>query len=83
MIFLTAIPAEEGPMIERHLTISTLREPRPSRYENVSKPARVVPFLRLRGQWLEELGFECGEKVRVRAEQGRLVIEPVAGVGDA
>jgi len=76
---------EEDPMTDRHLTISTLREPRPSRYDRVSKPDRVVPFLRLRGQWLEELGFSCGEKVRVTAEPGRLVIEPVAaeGVGDA
>lgn len=61
-------------MTHRHLTISTLHEPRPSRY--TSKPDRVVPFLRLRGQWLEELGFECGEKVRVVTKRGRLVIEP-------
>lgn len=64
-------------MTERHLTISTLREPRSSRTAYAPHPDRVVPFLRLRGRWLEELGFECGEKVRVRAERGRLVIEPV------
>jgi len=64
---------------ERHLTISTLRVPVPSRPTYSSKPDREVPFLRLRGQWLSELGFECGEKVVVSAEPGRLVITPVEG----
>lgn len=68
-------------MPDRHLTISTLREPRPSRYLQGSKPDRVVPFLRLRGQWLSDLGFECGDQVRVKAEPGRLVIEPFGGEG--
>ncbi len=66
-------------MPTRRLTISTLREPRPSRNLQESKPDRVVPFLRLRGQWLSDLGFECGERVRVKAEPGRLVIEAFDG----
>jgi toxic protein SymE len=63
---------------ERRLTVSTLREPRPSRYAWNHKPDRVVPFLRLRGKWLEELGFEAGAKVAVTTEPGRLVITPAA-----
>ena len=63
-------------MIERHLTLSTLHEPRRTRCA-ATEPDRVVPFLRLRGRWLEDLGFKCGERVRVQAELGRLVIEPV------
>ena len=65
-------------MAERRLTVSTLREPRsqPSLYH--ARPDRVVPFLRLRGQWLSELGFGCGEKVRVVASPGRLVITRAA-----
>jgi hypothetical protein len=46
----------------------------------------VVPFLRLRGQWLEELGFEAGVKVAVSTAPGRLVITPAPvgeGVSDA
>ena len=61
-------------MAERRLTVSTLREPRPSRYEWNHKPDRVVPFLRMRGRWLSELGFECGSKVRVETSPGRLVL---------
>ena len=68
-------------MKERRLTVSTLREPRPSRYAWNHKPDRVVPFLRLRGQWLEELGFEPGEKVRVETAPGRLVITPAPAGG--
>jgi len=75
-------------MAERRLTVSTLREPRPTtRYLQPGKPERVVPFLRLRGAWLSELGFEAG--VRVETSPGRLVLtaapaEPAteAGAGD-
>jgi len=60
---------------ERQLTVSTLREPRPTtRYLQPPKPDRVVPFLRLRGRWLSELGFEAGVKVRVETSPGRLVL---------
>lgn len=33
-----------------------------------------VPYMRLRGRWLEDLGFEVGSTVKVEAETGRLVI---------
>jgi hypothetical protein len=33
-----------------------------------------VPFIRLRGRWLEQAGFEIGDKVKVEVEAGRLVI---------
>jgi Toxin SymE, type I toxin-antitoxin system len=72
---------------ERRLTVSTLREPRPPRSLYEHRPDRVVPFLRLRGRWLAELGFRRGVKVAVQAEPGRLVITPAppanAGSGDA
>lgn len=67
-------------MPERRLTISTLRQPSSARYSK-PRPERLVPFLRLRGLWLEELGFACGGKVRVMAERGRLVIEPAGSTG--
>ena len=69
-------------MAERRLTVSTLREPRPQRSLYHSRPERVVPFLRLRGQWLEKLGFSCGEKVRVVASPGRLVITPAVAADE-
>jgi len=58
-----------------------LREPRRPRYYNEVRPERVVPFVRLSGQWLEDLGFEVGEKVRVATEPGRLVITPAPAEG--
>ena len=63
---------------ERQLTVSTLREPRPPRNLYNPRPDRMVPFLRLRGRWLEELGFEPGVKVRVEVSPERLVITPTS-----
>lgn len=34
----------------------------------------VVPFLRIAGQWLEEIGFTRGARVVATAEAGRIVI---------
>jgi hypothetical protein len=34
-----------------------------------------VPMLRLQGQWLERVGFEIGQTVRVQVDPRRLVIE--------
>ncbi len=38
-----------------------------------------VPHLRLSGLWLEQLGFAIGAKLRITAQEGRLVIELPAG----
>jgi hypothetical protein len=35
------------------------------------------PYLRLKGKWLAQAGFESGTYVRVEVEQGRLVITPL------
>jgi hypothetical protein len=34
----------------------------------------VVPFLRMAGRWLEEIGFTRGARVVATAEAGRIVI---------
>lgn len=61
-------------MPERRLTVSRLVEPAGDRYYP-GTPDRVVPYLRMRGRWLERLGFEVGSAVRVTASPGRLVVE--------
>lgn len=33
-----------------------------------------VPTIRLKGNWLKEIGFEVGDKIEVECEEGRLVI---------
>ncbi len=63
-------------MAERRLTVSRLfRESKEVHYGRL--PLRPVPFLRMRGDWLERAGFGVGEQVRVQVARGRLVIEPV------
>ncbi len=36
----------------------------------------TVPAIRLRGKWLEELGFHIGDYVQVKCENGQLIITP-------
>ena len=33
-----------------------------------------VPTIRLKGNWLKEIGFDVGDKIEVECEEGRLVI---------
>ena len=35
---------------------------------------KPTPTITLKGQWLEALGFEIGEKVNVKCEGGKLII---------
>ena len=37
---------------------------------------KVVPMLRISGMWLEELGFKSGDYVRVKCENGQIIITP-------
>lgn len=37
---------------------------------------KSVPMLRMSGMWLEELGFKCGDYVRVECENGQIIITP-------
>lgn len=63
-----------APTLPRTLTISSScydyqcdgRWPRP--------PA--VPYLRLRGYWLERAGFSAGQRVEVRITNGCITISP-------
>jgi hypothetical protein len=43
----------------------------------VGAPRSDVPYLRLRGRWLERAGFAIGRNVRVDVNEGRLIIETV------
>lgn len=63
-------------MHARRLTVSSLhpesRTRRP-RYQ----PTTPMPFLRLRGRWLDAAGFAIGANVRVEVSAGRLVLEVI------
>ena len=41
------------------------------------RPRSDVPYLRMRGRWLERAGFAIGQRVKVDVDQRRLIIEPV------
>ena len=53
----------------RQLTVSSLAAP----------GCREVPFIRLRGKWLQALGFGIGMKFTVEASEGRLVLKVYQG----
>ena len=59
----------------RRLTVS---------YQNVGdseewprRPLPPVPYLRMQGRWLEEMGFAIGTKIGVQVMPGRLVLEVI------
>jgi hypothetical protein len=73
-------------MRERLFTVSHRSSPDPRFYGFSSRPAPLVPYLRMSGRWLGGLGLAIGSKVRVAAEPGRLVLElaePTAEVAEA
>jgi toxic protein SymE len=59
----------------RRLTVYTKFRERT--YDNTT-----VPEIRLEGRWLEKVGFNEGQRVKIEQEQGRLIItlddEPAA-----
>jgi hypothetical protein len=62
-----------GSMKSRRLTVSSSHpESRAVRARELPSP---MPFLRLRGRWLDQAGFAIGANVRVEVSAGRLVLE--------
>lgn len=63
-------------MKRRRLTVSsTPPEHRPSRFPRAPLPP--IPFLRLRGRWLDEAGFAVGKPVRVVVARGLIALEVI------
>lgn len=60
---------------QRHVTLyGTARD---LRHYGARTGTQWSPVLRLSGRWLQRAGFDIGQRVRVRVDAGRLVIEPV------
>lgn len=59
------------PARPRRLTVGSLPAPWPA-YAPRPDP---LPYLRLRGRWLQDAGFAVGAKIRVRVESQRLILE--------
>lgn len=43
-------------------------------YEQSGYKYKPTPVIMLKGQWLKEAGFEIGDSVQVKCEEGKLVI---------
>lgn len=43
-------------------------------YGAVGKWYKEPPKILLKGQWLERLGFDCGDHIEVHYEKGKLII---------
>ncbi|KIF59926.1 SymE family type I addiction module toxin [Pseudomonas glycinis] len=61
------------PITERRLKIAADFYPVHTK-EKTYSPAKPVPWIRLRGLWLRQAGFEVNENVKVRVMKGCLVI---------
>jgi Toxin SymE, type I toxin-antitoxin system len=59
---------------ERSLTISAAWVPSRRSRLPPRPPGRYVPALRITAQWLAGAGFDIGQRVRVQAKRGRLVL---------
>ena len=44
-------------------------------YEAPTGRASNIHSIRLQGKWLEKFGFETGDMITVREEEGKLIIE--------
>jgi hypothetical protein len=66
---------------ERSLTISAAWVPARSHRPPPRPPGHYVPALRITAQWLAGAGFDIGQRVRVQAKRGRLVL--TSGAADS
>lgn len=46
-------------------------------YEQTGYQYKRTPSIILKGQWLSELGFDIGQQIEVKCENGRLVITKI------
>ncbi|MBV7532997.1 SymE family type I addiction module toxin [Chitinophaga sp. sic0106] len=49
---------------------------------NYWKRGRYVPWLNIRGLWLEKAGFHVGDPIEITVEKGVLIIKNVATTGN-
>ena len=59
-------------MVDRKLKIYPKYRPLSSSYSG-----RIVPELRLSGQWLERSGFRIGEQVQITIKEQEIIIKPI------
>lgn len=58
---------------ERHLKVAA-DYARPIKNQSSHAPARKIPSIQLKGQWLQQAGFQINDSIKVRVIEGCLVI---------
>ncbi len=43
-------------------------------FDSTADRSGTLPMIRLRGRWLQRLGFKAGERIAVTEERGRIVL---------
>lgn len=46
-------------------------------YDTLYYGREFIPFIRLRGKWLKEIGFKSGQRILVKISENHLVITPL------
>ena len=46
-------------------------------YASTDTPGVDVPYVRLRGRWLQDAGFVIGRHVKIEVSEGRMTIEQI------
>lgn len=59
---------------EKLLTVSSTWNQRPR-----SRHDQMLPMIRMRGRWLQQLGFRTGARIVVTAERNRIVLTLARG----
>ena len=60
---------------ERHMKVAADYAPSAANEKSYA-PSKKIPWIRLKGLWLKEAGFEINDAIRVRVIKGCLVITP-------
>ena len=63
-----------APVRERFATIAADCYPPLKSDDSYCQPLRPIPWLRLRGHWLQQAGFGIDQKIRIKVEKNKLVI---------
>ena len=58
----------------RHLTVSSCYSELKS-VSQFSRKSNNVPFIRLCGKWLRDIGFETGDKIQVTPSKNLIIIK--------
>ncbi len=63
-------------MKPRKLKVYYHRPDRPNRppHQALCPLPEPMPYLRLRGRWMEQAGFRIGDRVQVEVQSGRLIV---------